>query len=226
MRSVEPLSEIASPSPSSVAIPRGRPTPERAAAIDTAIRDAALEVFLAVGFDAATMEQVAQRAQVSKGTLYARYEGKETLFRVVIADELSRWSDRAGERDHLLPSELGPRLRQHARVLASIYDWPEYDRLTQLLEAALPTMPSLARDWEEMGSNRYLTFLIDDMAASAPDIDADWTFLAELFLFAISGWRRNAATREKPSAEEIVAFADRVVDTIELVVRAAPRREA
>lgn len=209
-----------------VAIPRGRPTPERLAAIEAAIRAAALETFLAVGFDAATMELVAQRAQVSKGTLYARYDSKEALFRAVIAAEVARWSDRAGARDHLLPAALGPRLRQHARVLAEIYDWPEYDRLSQLLEAALPTMPGLARDWEEMGSDRYIAFLVSDMSAAAPEADADWPFLAEMFLFAVSGWRRNAATRGKPAAGDVAAFADKVIDTIELAVSAAPRRAA
>lgn len=227
-RSVGPDDAAIRPNPEpdgpAVAIPRGRPTPQRAAAIDAAIRAAALDVFLAAGFEAATMEAVAAQARVSKGTLYARYDGKEALFRAVIAGEIVRWSDRAGAHDHLLPAELGPRLRQHARVLAGIYDWPEYDRLTQLLEAALPTMPSLARDWEEMGSNRYLAFLVEDMAAAAPEVDADWTFLAELFLFAISGWRRNAATRTKPTADEIVTFADKVVATIELAVSQAPRR--
>lgn len=203
---------------------RGRPTPERTAAIDAAIRDAALAVFVKVGFDAATMEAVAQGARVSKGTLYARYESKDVLFRAVIEDELARWSQRAGSQDHLLPTDLGPRLRHHARILAEIYEWPDYQRLIQLIETALATTPQLAQTWEEIGSDRYLRFLAEDMAQAAPDVAADWEFLARLFFLSLSGWRRSEAIRRHLSGDEIIAFADKVIDTIELAVRAAPRR--
>jgi AcrR family transcriptional regulator len=212
------------PKPSAVAIPRGRPTPERAAAIDAAIREAALEVFLAAGFDAATMELVAQRAQVSKGTLYARFESKAQLFRAIIEDELVRWSRRAGENDHLLPTEFGARLRHHAQVLVDVYSWPEYRRFTTLIEGALATMPGLARDWEELGANRYLQFLAEDMAKTAGAVTADWNFLAGLFLFSISGRQRNASA-EPPADEATLAdFADQVVAIIELAVSEAPPR--
>lgn len=228
MRSVDPSREVSRPTGPSdhaaVAVPRGRPTPERAAAIEAAIRAAALDVFLAVGFDAATMEQVAQRAKVSKGTLYARFEGKAQLFRAVIEDELVRWSERAGQDDHLLPEELGARLRQHARVLIGVYSWPEYRRMTHLVEGALATMPDLARDWEELGADRYLKFLADDMAKVAGDVPADWDFLSRVFLFSISGCQRNASVERGLDDDDLIAFADQVVATIELVVREAARR--
>lgn len=225
MRSVEPSPEVPQPiAPSSlpsVAISRGRPTPARAAAIDAAIRAAALEVFLAGGFDAATMEQVAQRAEVSKGTLYARFEGKASLFRAVVEDELVRWSDRAGQNDHLLSEELGPRLRQHARILISVYGWPEYRRMIHLVEGALATMPDLARDWDELGANRYLEFLADDMAKVSGDVSADWDFLARVFMFSITGWQQNASGRQRSDEEALTAFADQVVAMIELAVARA-----
>lgn len=207
--------------PPAVAIPRGRPTPERAAAIDAAIREAALEVFLAAGFDAATMELVAQRAQVSKGTLYARFESKAQLFCAVIEDELVRWSRRAGENDHLLPAEFGARLRHHASVLVDVYSWPEYRRFTHLVEGALATMPDLARDWEELGAERYLRFLAEDMAKSAGGIAADWNFLARLFLFSVSGCQRHVSASRPVDDAMLADFTDQVVATIELVVREA-----
>jgi AcrR family transcriptional regulator len=47
------------------------------------IIDGARAVFLAQGFDAASMGEIARQAGVSKGTLYVYFESKEELFAVV-----------------------------------------------------------------------------------------------------------------------------------------------
>lgn len=169
------------------------------------------------------MEAIAQRAKVSKGTLYARYNGKEPLLHAVVEDEFARWSKRAGENDHLLPEELGPRLRHHANVLIEAYAWPEYQRMARLIDGALATIPSLAHVWREMGTSRYVQFLATDMATAAPGVSADWGFLARLFLFSISGWQRDAHFAGGADDEVLHAFADQVVSTIELAVREAER---
>lgn len=46
--------------------------------------NAALEVFVARGYAAARLDDVAARAGVSKGTLYLYYAGKEDLFKAVV----------------------------------------------------------------------------------------------------------------------------------------------
>lgn len=197
---------------------RGRPTLARIAAIDAAIREAALGAFLALGYEAASMDAIALSAGVSKGTLYARYESKELLFRAILEDELQRWSQRAGEQDHLLPEALEPRLRHHARTLIEVFGWPEYQRIARLVGAATPTLPDLPRHWEEIGTNRYLRFLADDMARVAGGDDVDWDFYAKLFLFSIVGWVRGDGV-PKDAQDDIVAFADRVVDVIRLAIQ-------
>jgi len=47
------------------------------------ILDGAREVFLARGFDAASMGEIARRAGVSKGTLYVYFDSKEQLFEAI-----------------------------------------------------------------------------------------------------------------------------------------------
>lgn len=47
------------------------------------IIDAAIEIFGAAGFDAASMADIAARAEVAKGTLYLYFESKERLFEEV-----------------------------------------------------------------------------------------------------------------------------------------------
>lgn len=51
--------------------------------------DAALELFVEKGFAATRAEEVAQRAGVSKGTLYLYYASKEELLKAVIREHLS-----------------------------------------------------------------------------------------------------------------------------------------
>lgn len=48
------------------------------------IIDAALECFVAKGFMATRLDEVAQRAGVSKGTLYLYFDNKEALFKAVV----------------------------------------------------------------------------------------------------------------------------------------------
>lgn len=55
---------------------RGRP---RDARVDQRILDAALDLFLEDGFDAMSIESVAERAGVGKTTIYRRWQSKEEL---------------------------------------------------------------------------------------------------------------------------------------------------
>jgi AcrR family transcriptional regulator len=49
----------------------------------------ARSLFLAQGFDAASMGEIARKAGVSKGTLYVYFESKEQLFEAIVEDERS-----------------------------------------------------------------------------------------------------------------------------------------
>ncbi|TKC87686.1 TetR/AcrR family transcriptional regulator [Trinickia terrae] len=49
-----------------------------------AIVDAAIEEFLAAGFDATSMDRIAARANVSKRTVYNHFPGKEALFAAIL----------------------------------------------------------------------------------------------------------------------------------------------
>ncbi len=61
---------------------RGRPVNE---ALGQTIVDAASELFLELGFQATTMDKVAQRAKISKLSIYRHFENKEALFSAAIA---------------------------------------------------------------------------------------------------------------------------------------------
>lgn len=61
---------------------RGRPANE---ALGRTIVDAACELFEELGFHAATLDKVAQRAKISKLSIYKHFENKEALFGAAFA---------------------------------------------------------------------------------------------------------------------------------------------
>lgn len=52
-----------------------------------AIIDGATEVFLRLGYGAASMEAIAHAAKVSKQTIYAHFDGKDALFEAIIREK-------------------------------------------------------------------------------------------------------------------------------------------
>ena len=55
---------------------------------------AALELFVEKGFAATRVEEVAQRAGVSKGTVYAYFPSKEKLFATMVFEDKRRHAER------------------------------------------------------------------------------------------------------------------------------------
>ena len=70
------------------------PVPRRSA--KERILDAALEVFSHKGFHPATMDEIAERAGVGKGTLYRYFATKEKLFGELVRLRLEELGNRAG----------------------------------------------------------------------------------------------------------------------------------
>ena len=57
------------------------------------ILDAAIKVFAEKGFYAATLEEVAQEAEFSKGALYLYFSNKEDLLSTIVNDSLEKWTE-------------------------------------------------------------------------------------------------------------------------------------
>ena len=85
---------------------RGRPANE---ALGQTILDAAYELFVELGFQATTMDKVAQRAKISKLSIYRHFENKEALFGAAIAARCHQFAPQAlfadgdgSAEDHLM----------------------------------------------------------------------------------------------------------------------------
>lgn len=59
-----------------------------------ALLQAAIQVFGEHGFDCATMEQIAQRADVAKGTTYLYYRSKQSIYDAALSHGLAELDDR------------------------------------------------------------------------------------------------------------------------------------
>ncbi len=71
---------------------RGRPVNE---ALGQTIVDAASQLFVELGFQATTMDKVAQRAKISKLSIYRHFENKEALFSAAIAAHCHQFAPQA-----------------------------------------------------------------------------------------------------------------------------------
>jgi AcrR family transcriptional regulator len=195
----------------------GRPTAARAAEIDRVILKAARKLFLEVGADVASMDAVAAAAGVSKGTLYARFTSKDALIAAVMDGLLEQMDKRASATNHLLPSELEPRLKEYARRLVEVFSWTDYLHLDRLMATASRINPDLKRRWDRVALAGYVTTLADEMERAAGlegQSGVDWNSLAQLFVYGMSGRYLDAVTNGDFVRAEFDVYCATVVDAI------------
>jgi AcrR family transcriptional regulator len=113
------------------------------------ILEAALSVFAEKGFAAARMDDIAQRARVSKGTIYLYFESKEAVFRALIQETLAkRVSDLATVvRDHR--GAVAPLLRELLLRLGHFISTSDLVVLPKMVIAEAGNFPDLARIYRE-----------------------------------------------------------------------------
>ena len=122
----------------------GRPRRDQADAARRSIVDAALRVFVAHGFEAASMEGIARTAKVAKLTLYRHFETKEALFVEVARCAQLSVRERLGAMvDRGLP--LDEVLREIISRLYDGYTHPEYLAVLRLVIAEARRFPKLGR---------------------------------------------------------------------------------
>lgn len=123
---------------------RGRPTREEGEALRKSILDAALQVFIARGLKAASMEGIARAAGVAKITLYRHYETKEQLFvEVARRAQLSVRARLGTMADADVPLEAA--LREIITKLYDGYTHPDYIAVIRMVIAEAGRFPKLGR---------------------------------------------------------------------------------
>jgi AcrR family transcriptional regulator len=148
------------------------------------IMEGARTVFLASGFDGASMNDIARVSGVSKGTLYAYFDSKERLFEALIREERRQQAERlthlALESDDVRGSllEFGCRLIE-------MMSRPDTLAQVRTVIAASAKFPQLGRAFYEagpcFGANRLSTYMRrmnDEGVLRIVDVErAAWQFL-------------------------------------------------
>lgn len=164
-----------------------------------AITRAASEMFLAEGFDRASLDQIAQRAGVSKQTIYSHFTDKESLFRAICAeltDKLTIPLRNPAKTD--ASADLESMLVRLGEETLEMMLHPAALDLHRLILNAAARFPDLGRAAYEAGAQR----MIDDLSAiliqrshlrdglSAPVSEADAKRLAEQFVGMLRGFHQ------------------------------------
>jgi AcrR family transcriptional regulator len=114
------------------------------------ILEGARRVFLAEGYEGASMSLIAREAGVSKGTLYVYFENKEALFAAFIQSECRLQSAEAFELlDHAGP--VGEVLRAFGRAFLPFLLSAEVHRVRRLVIGESEKFPELGRAFYEAG---------------------------------------------------------------------------
>lgn len=127
-----------------------RPAPRGLPAKRQAIIDAALRLFVRHGFAAATLEDVAREAGVSRQTVYSHFGDKDSLFQAVVEAHLAMALEALDEvRADPLDAAPDPaaQLDELARRLAGIARDPRSVALRQLLRTEGSRRPELFEIW-------------------------------------------------------------------------------
>ncbi|PZA12540.1 TetR family transcriptional regulator [Rhodopseudomonas palustris] len=126
----------------------GRPTRTAALQRDLRLLDVATRLFMERGFDATTIDAVAEEARVSKLTVYSRYTDKRGLFEAALRREIARW---------LAPLSNGVEERRNNPLNGSLEAW----------------FVSIGRQIQEIGSTPRVTAIMRTLsfqAANFPDL--------------------------------------------------------
>ncbi|MBB2973783.1 TetR/AcrR family transcriptional regulator [Mesorhizobium sp. RMAD-H1] len=173
------------------------------------ILEGARRVFMRMGFDAASMNDITREAGVSKGTIYVYFNSKEELFEA-LCDE-SRASMFAGlmaDIEHGLSGREA--LIKFGIALVTLITSEPVIRAQRIVIGVAERMPEVGARFYERGPKRgkalFKKFLDEQVAGghlAIPDTELAAHQLSELFLAGIYRQRLFGAMPEEPGPEQI-----------------------
>ena len=201
----------------------GRPKSEQKT---EAILCAASALFLINGFQGTSMDAVAQRAGVSKQTVYSHFANKEDLFQACISKKVAGYgfAETAMVDDSDLRTALLAIVRQFAELL---FD-PQVVAMHRVVMGEAATQPRIAALFFESGPMRTKTavcdFLTRQVEAERLHIDPDRMFFATAQLLGMTVGMYQLqflmGLRDSVDESELRVHLERVVDDFLRLYRA------
>jgi len=181
------------------------------------ILDGARDVFLRLGFDGASMGDVARAAGVSKGTLYVYFENKAELFSALIADERKRAKRAFGLDAH--DGDIAGALRSYGRNLLAYVSRTRNIQSVRTVIAIAEKFPRVGEDWYRDGPQRGLdtmrAYIEAEVAAGRLVADDTLTAARQLQMLFYAGIVNEMlyGVRAPPDDAEIGRVVDAAVET-------------
>jgi len=204
------------------AVPEEAPRARRAAGQDPVKRSqiiaGARRVFIEMGFDAASMNDITRAAGVSKGTIYVYFANKEELFEALIEEE--RQTIFANLYDALEGNgEVRETLVRYGMALARKITSPTVLKAQRTVIGICERMPELGVRFYERGPKRghdklaaYLQRAVAAGKLSISDIDLAAYQLGDLCMSRIFRQCLFGYRSESPGTEEIAQVVESGVD--------------
>jgi AcrR family transcriptional regulator len=124
------------------------------------IVDGARATFLEQGFDAASMNDIARAAGVSKGTLYVYFQNKEQLFQAICSEECAAQAESLFQL-HADDTDVEGTLTRLGVDFVSFVCLPERASSARTVIAIAERMPEIGRTFYETGPARGIALLSD-----------------------------------------------------------------
>ncbi len=187
-----------------------------------AIMGGALALFLEKGFLGASVDDIADRAAVSKQTVYTHFGDKENLFSEVVIDTISRFGQPFFTEVEALDqvTDITSVLKEVAHSLLKTVLQPDVIRLRRLVISEAPRFPDLGRHYSQEGpdrGNKVLASLFDKLSAQNLLQVSNGSIAAQQFTWLIVSEPINRimllGDTARPSEEEIHALVEEGVAT-------------
>ncbi|MCW0234200.1 MAG: TetR/AcrR family transcriptional regulator [Ferrovibrio sp.] len=192
---------------------RGRPADARKHADILAV---AMDVFLERGFHAASMDAIAERAEVSKITVYAHFSSKQALFSAIIAELAGRLT---GTIQRLTLAGLPPAqaLRQVARAYLDLALAPRSLALHRLVVAEAVRHPQLGKLIFRNGPKAIVDTLAEYLRVQSALRIANPELAAQQFLGMVLAQNQlGLLLAARPATKTAVALDDMIDHAVEL----------
>lgn len=148
------------------------------------ILDGARRMFMTMGFDAASMGEIAKTAGVSKGTLYVYFADKTALFEAIV-EEISQIHGTIGCDLDINDHDVASALTSYGTAYMGLLCRPEGGSAVRTIMAIAERMPDIGRRYYSTiiagGINRLAQYLAAQTKAGLLDI-SDHELAAEQFL--------------------------------------------
>ncbi len=190
-----------------------RPGRPKSAVKADAIRNAAIDLFMADGIERTSMDAIAAAAGVSKQTVYSHFNCKEDLFRACVSTKVESY----GLDPSSIPAGDGVDrfLRHIGHSYLTLLSDPGVIRMFRLMAAEADTHPATVRSFHESGPVATSRNVARLLAHYLPDSSRELAIKATSeFLALVRGeyWLQlELGTRTEISAEEKDAHVDHCI---------------